>query len=61
MLGRALIAGLDLDAAAYPDDLKPLVGEAIHIARTHSDGYIRQRVEVQLGNERLLEPLPHRE
>jgi hypothetical protein len=50
-----------LDAAAYPDDLKPLVGEAIHIARTHSDGYIRQRVEVQLGNERLLEPLPHRE
>jgi hypothetical protein len=58
---RSIIPGLNLDEAAYPDDLKPLVAQAIEIARSHPDDYIRHRVEVQLGNERLLRPLPHRD
>jgi hypothetical protein len=57
---RSIIPSLKLEESAYPDDLKPLVAQAIEIARNHEDEYIRHRVEVQLGNERLLKPLPHR-
>jgi hypothetical protein len=58
---RSLIPSLVLNPTAYPDTLQPLVNEAIQIARTHPDDYIRHRVEVQLGTEHLLRPLPHRE
>jgi hypothetical protein len=58
---RSVIPSLNLDEADYPDDLKPLVAQAVEIARNHADDYIRHRVEVQLGNERLLRPLPHRD
>ncbi len=58
---RSIIPSLNLEESAYPDALKPLVAQAIEIARNHDDDYIRQRVEVQLGNERLLRPLPHRD
>jgi hypothetical protein len=37
------------------------VAQAVEIARNHDDDYIRHRVEVQLGKERLLKPLPHRD
>jgi hypothetical protein len=57
---RSLIPALDLNSDSYPDSLRHLVAAAIQIARTHSDDYIRHRVEVQLGTERLLPPLPHR-
>lgn len=57
---RQIIPSLALKESAYPDDLKPLVAQAIDIARQHSDDYIRHRVEVQLGNEKLLKPLPDR-
>ena len=57
---RSIIPSLKLDLSAYPDDLKPLVAKAVEIARNHEDGYIRHRVEVQLGNEHLLYPLPDR-
>jgi hypothetical protein len=57
---QSIIPSLDLTEWAYPDELKPLIGRAIRIARSHEDDYIRHRVEVQLGNERLLFPLPHR-
>ena len=57
---RSIIPSLCLDEAAYPEALKPLLSKAIDIARNHQDEYIRHRVEVQLGNERLLYPLPHR-
>ncbi|MFX0063450.1 MAG: hypothetical protein ACFFC7_14835 [Candidatus Hermodarchaeota archaeon] len=57
---RSLIAGLNLDPDAYPDSHKPLVDKAINLARSHEDEYIRHRVEVQLGTERMLKPLPHR-
>ena len=58
---RSIIPSLKLEKSAYPDALKPLIAEAIEIARNHDDDYIRHRVEVQLGNERLLKPLPHRD
>jgi hypothetical protein len=58
---RSIIPSLKLDESVYPDDLKPLVPKAIEIARNHSDEYIRHRVEVQLGNEKLLYPKPHRD
>lgn len=58
---RSIIPSLKMEASAYPDDLKPLVAQAIDIARNHSDDYIRHRVEVQLGNAHLYYPLPHRD
>lgn len=57
---RQIIPALNLDEASYPDALKPLVQRAIDLARSHPDEYIRHRVEVQLGNERLLRPIPPR-
>ena len=58
---RSIIPSLGLDPTAYPDSHRPLVSKAIAIARSHGDDYIRHRVEVQLGNERLLRPIPQRE
>jgi hypothetical protein len=58
---RQIIPSLNLDESAYPDGLKPLVQRAVEIARNHPDEYIRHRVEVQLGNERLLRPIPERQ
>jgi hypothetical protein len=57
---RSIIPSLNLDELVYPDELKPLVQQAILIARAQPDDYIRHRVEVQLGNERLFRPLPPR-
>jgi hypothetical protein len=57
---RSIIPSLKLNAADYPEDLRPLVARAIEIARGSDDEYIRHRVEVQLGNVKLLAPLPHR-
>jgi hypothetical protein len=58
---RSIISNLVLNPSCYADELKPLVLNAIEIARVHSDDYIRHRVEVQLGTKCLLKPLPHRE
>jgi hypothetical protein len=58
---RSIIPELNLDETVYPDDLKPLVAQAIEIARNHHDDYIRHRVEVQLGNERVFKALPRRD
>jgi hypothetical protein len=57
---RSIIPSLCLDETAYPAEIRPLVPIAIDIARKHHDDYIRHRVEVQLGNEHLLFPLPQR-
>lgn len=59
-LRRCLLAGLRLDASLYPKELIPLVPEAIRIARTHPDEYLRHRVEVQLGANVPYMPLPSR-
>lgn len=58
---RSIVASLNLDPDLYPDELKPLINQAIQIARSHSDEYIRHRIEVQIGEEKLLKPLPHRD
>ena len=58
---RSIIPKLNLDPADYPESHRPLVAQAIEIARGSEDAYIRHRVEVQLGHETLLAPLPHRE
>lgn len=45
---RTIISLLDLEARKYPRDLRSLTKQAIDIARSHSDEYIRHRVEIQL-------------
>jgi len=60
---RSIAAILPLDVFGYPDDLKPLVSQAIGIARQHPDGYIRHRVGVQLADVAepiAIEALPRR-
>ena len=60
-LRRNLIPSLNLDVGVYPDSHKPLVARAIDIARKHPDGYIRHRLQVQLGEKHLFWPMPRRE
>ncbi len=55
---RRIIPMLDLEPAAYPGELRPLIPVAVEIARSHPDTYIRHRVEVQLGARGPLLPLP---
>lgn len=58
---RTIIPQLVLTPWAYPRHLRPLVKQAITIARSHADEYIRHRVEVQLGNPGGgLMPIPKR-
>jgi hypothetical protein len=45
---RCILPGLDLRAEHYPQELRATVAEAIHIARTHEDEYLRHRVEHQV-------------
>lgn len=47
---RCVLPGLSLDPARYPAELRPLVAEAVRIARTHSDDYLRHRVELQVAD-----------
>lgn len=43
-----ILPGLPLSIERYPADLHALVAEAIRIARTHPDEYLRHRVEIQI-------------
>ena len=58
---RSILGHLNLDGGAYPDRHKPLVARAIHIARTHADEYIRDRLRCQLGETELIPCLRPRE
>ena len=61
LVRQRIIPHLDLtNVSSYPEEFKPLVPQAIQIARNHTDGYIRHRVEIQIGtNEtQLFSPLP---
>jgi hypothetical protein len=41
----------------YPEHMRPLLGDAVRIARAHPDEYIRRRIEFQLGrSERETRP-----
>ncbi len=57
---QSIIPSLDLNVKNYPESHKSLVHEAINIAHSHPDDYIRHRVGVQLGTGKSLKPLPHR-
>ncbi|ADJ43212.1 hypothetical protein AMES_1389 [Amycolatopsis mediterranei S699] len=46
---RCVLPGLTLDPARYPAELRPLVAEAVHLARTHPDDYLGHRVEIQVA------------
>ena len=58
---RSLISNLELEPLLYPANMKDTVAQALTIARSHTDEYIRHRVEVQLGRTRSLYPLPQRQ
>lgn len=45
---RCILPGLDLRAEHYPKELRSMVTQAIHLARTHADEYLRHRVEHQI-------------
>jgi hypothetical protein len=45
---RYILPGLNLRANDYPEELRASVAQAIHIARTHPDEYLRHRVEHQV-------------
>ena len=55
---RRLLPRLGLRPGSYPEDMEPVVQQAIRIARQHPDEYIRHRVEVQLGRGGALQALP---
>ena len=55
---RRILPLLSMRADAYSKSVGPLVNRAINIARSHSDEYIRHRIEVQLGAPGPLKPLP---
>lgn len=59
-LRRSIIPSFVLDPLLYADELRHLIAEAIAIAKTHPDSYIRHRIEVQLGTQSLLQALPSR-
>jgi hypothetical protein len=44
---RYLLPGLRLQHRSFPPDMHELVDQAVHIARTSDDDYLRHRVEIQ--------------
>jgi hypothetical protein len=58
---RRIVPRLRLDADLYPEELRPLLSEAIAIARSHPDEYIRHRIEIQLGGLGPYLPIPDEE
>lgn len=61
LVRQRIISHLELkDSSSYPEEFRPLVGQAIQIAKHHDDGYIRRRLELQMGAKgtQLFRPLP---
>ncbi len=48
---RSILPGLPLDERLYPAEMHDLVIQAVQIARTSSDDYLRDRVEIQVPLE----------
>lgn len=46
---RCILPSLPLDPQMYPDTMHDLVTEAVRIARTSPDDYLRHRVEIQVA------------
>jgi hypothetical protein len=57
---RSIIPQLSLDRGDYPPDLKRLVPQAIRIAETEGDEYVRHRLSIQLGGAAPFMALPDR-
>ena len=55
---RSIIPSLEINPSLYPEDLKPLVEEAIRIAQNHPDEFIRHRIEIKL-NEKKIRRVPY--
>jgi hypothetical protein len=58
---QRIIPHLDLgDASSYPEEFRPLVPQAIQIARSHEDGYIRHRLQIKMSPNQmqLFAPMP---
>jgi hypothetical protein len=47
---RCILPGLTLDPLVYPAEMHDLVTQAVQIARTSDDEYLRHRVEIQVGS-----------
>jgi hypothetical protein len=48
---RCILPGLPLDQRLYPAEMHDLVTQAVRIARTSSDHYLRHRVELQVRSD----------
>ena len=59
-LRRAIITNLELDPLGVPMMIQEQIDKVIKTARTHTDEYIRHRVEVQLKRSPSAYPLPPR-
>ncbi len=55
---QRIVPMLRLDPSAYESADRPLIAEAIALARAHPDDYIRHRIEVQLGAGGPFKPIP---
>jgi hypothetical protein len=55
---RRILPGLSLRPEDYPLEVRPLIEQAVTLARAHPDEYIRHRVEVQLGAGEPFKPIP---
>ncbi|MEU5941154.1 hypothetical protein ABZ807_18615 [Micromonospora sp. NPDC047548] len=51
-LRRCILPGLTLDPQMYPNQMRDQVAQAVQIARTSNDDYLRHRVEIQVVPER---------
>lgn len=47
---RCILPGLPLDPRLYPAEMHDLVTQAVRIARTSDDDYLRHRVEIQVSS-----------
>ncbi len=61
LVRQRIVPHLDVrNTSSYPEEFQPLVPQAIQIARTHADDYIRHRIEIQMGTSKtpMYSPLP---
>jgi hypothetical protein len=55
---QRIVPLLNLDQAAYDEQDHPLIAQAITLARSHPDEYIRHRIEIQLGGDGPFRAIP---
>jgi hypothetical protein len=55
---QRIVPLLNLDPSAYEEPDHPLIVKAIATAKSHSDEYIRHRIEIQLGGAGSFQAIP---